>query len=59
MFANIGYTEVLIILAVLILLFGGSKLPLIAKNLGKSGKDLKKANKELNEAITEKPAKKD
>lgn len=54
MFANIGYTEILIIVAVLVLLFGGSRLPKIAKSLGKSGKELKKANKELKEAITEK-----
>jgi sec-independent protein translocase protein TatA len=58
MFSNIGYTEVLIIVVVLLVLFGGSRLPQIAKNLGKSGKDMKKANKDLKNALTEKPAKK-
>lgn len=54
MFANIGWTEVLIIVALLVVLFGGSQLPKIARNMGQSGKELKKAKKELSEAITEK-----
>jgi sec-independent protein translocase protein TatA len=33
---NIGPTELIIILAVLLLLFGGSKLPQLAKALGQS-----------------------
>lgn len=54
MFGNIGYTEIAIILVVLVILFGGSQLPKIARNLGTSGKELKKANKELKDALKEK-----
>jgi sec-independent protein translocase protein TatA len=54
MFANIGYTEIGIILVVLLVLFGGSQLPKIARNLGESGKELKKANKDLKGALSEK-----
>ncbi len=51
MFANIGWVEILIIAAVVLVLFGGSQLPKLAKGLGESGKELKKAKKELDEAI--------
>ena len=53
MFQNIGTTEVIIIAAILILLFGAKKLPELARGLGESGRELKKASKELKEAITE------
>jgi sec-independent protein translocase protein TatA len=33
---NLGTTEILLILAVVLLLFGGRKLPELAKGLGKS-----------------------
>ena len=33
---NLGTTEILLILAVVLLLFGGRKLPDLAKGLGKS-----------------------
>ena len=54
MFSNIGWPEILIIAAVLLILFGGSQLPKIARNMGQSGKELKKAKKEFQEALTEK-----
>jgi len=54
MFRNIGWVEILIIAAVVLVLFGGSQLPKLAKGLGESGKELKKAKKELDEAIKEK-----
>ena len=38
-----GY-ELIIILAILLLLFGGSKLPSLAKGLGQSVKEFKKAS---------------
>lgn len=53
MFANIGWVEILIIGGVILVLFGGSQLPKIARNLGESGKELKKAKKDLTEAINE------
>jgi sec-independent protein translocase protein TatA len=51
MFANIGWIEILIIAAVILVLFGGSQLPRFAKNLGESGKELKKAKRELDDAV--------
>ena len=53
MFANIGWTEILIIGAVILILFGGSKLPKIARGLGQSGKELKKANRDLGRALSD------
>jgi sec-independent protein translocase protein TatA len=38
--------ELLLILAILLLLFGGTKLPSLAKGLGQSVKEFKKAAKE-------------
>jgi len=54
MFANIGWPEILIIAAIVLVLFGGKLLPKFGKNAGESGKELKKATKELKEVITEK-----
>lgn len=53
MFANIGLTEILIIVLVLLVLFGGSQLPKFARHLGVSGKEIAKANKELVAAVKE------
>jgi sec-independent protein translocase protein TatA len=41
--AMLGGQELLIILAILLLLFGGAKLPSLAKGLGQSVKEFKKA----------------
>jgi sec-independent protein translocase protein TatA len=38
--------ELLIVLAIILLLFGGSKLPSLAKGLGQSIKEFKKAAKD-------------
>ena len=46
---GLGGPELLIILAVLILLFGAKKLPELAKGLGKSVNEFKKASKENEE----------
>lgn len=54
MFKNIGTTEILIVAAVLLILFGAKKLPEFARGLGESGKELKKASKELKQALKEK-----
>jgi sec-independent protein translocase protein TatA len=43
---GLGPTELIIILVILLLLFGGSKLPSLAKGLGQSVKEFKKASKE-------------
>ena len=51
---GLGPTELIVILIILLVLFGGSKLPGLAKGLGQSIKEFKKASKEEQEA--EKPA---
>jgi sec-independent protein translocase protein TatA len=53
MFNNIGSGEILIVAIVLILLFGGKKLPELARGLGESGKELKKAKKEIDNALND------
>jgi sec-independent protein translocase protein TatA len=47
---GLGGPELLIILAVLILLFGAKKLPELAKGLGKSVNEFKKASKDTEAA---------
>jgi sec-independent protein translocase protein TatA len=51
---GLGPTELIVILIILLVLFGGSKLPGLAKGLGQSIKEFKKASTEEQEA--EKPA---
>lgn len=41
-FGNLGPTELIIILAILLLLFGGSRLPQLAGGLGKSIRSFKR-----------------
>ena len=45
-FMGLGPTELIVILVILLLLFGGSKLPSLAKGLGQSIKEFKHAAKE-------------
>ncbi|HEC10138.1 MAG TPA: twin-arginine translocase TatA/TatE family subunit [Acidimicrobiales bacterium] len=40
---NLGAPELLIILVVVLLLFGGSRLPKLARSLGEAQKELRKA----------------
>lgn len=43
---GLGPTELIIILVIILLLFGGAKLPALAKGLGQSVKEFKKASKD-------------
>jgi sec-independent protein translocase protein TatA len=43
---GLGGTELVVILIILLVLFGGSKLPGLAKGLGQSVKEFKKAQRE-------------
>lgn len=43
---GLGPTELVVILVILLLLFGGSKLPGLAKGLGQSIKEFKNASKD-------------
>jgi sec-independent protein translocase protein TatA len=46
MFSNIGIWELLVILGIILLLFGGAKLPSLARSLGSSVNEFKKGMKE-------------
>lgn len=46
---GLGAPELIILLVILMLLFGGSKLPALAKGLGQSIKEFKKASKDVSE----------
>jgi sec-independent protein translocase protein TatA len=48
-----GMGELIIILLIVLVLFGASRLPEIAKALGKSIKEFKKAGKEIKNDIKE------
>lgn len=51
MFSSIGTTEIIIIALVLLVLFGAKFLPKMGKSLGESKVELKKATKDLRNAI--------
>ena len=49
MFAfDLGGPELLVLLVVILVLFGGSQLPKLAKNLGQAQKEFKKGLEEAN-----------
>lgn len=48
-----GMGELSIILLIVLLLFGGRKLPEIARAIGKSLKEFKKAGKEIRDSVDE------
>jgi sec-independent protein translocase protein TatA len=54
--AFLGGQELLIILVIILILFGGAKLPALARGLGQSMKEFKKAAKEEDEPAEAKPA---
>ena len=47
----IGQQEMIIIFLIVLLLFGAKKLPQLAKGLGKSAGEFKKARKEFDDEI--------
>ena len=55
---GLGAPELTILLIILLVLFGGSKLPSLAKGLGQSVKEFKKASKEIAEEDKAEEAKK-
>lgn len=55
---GLGGGELMIILLIILVLFGGAKLPSLAKGLGQSIKEFKKASKEEDEKSGDVEAKK-
>jgi sec-independent protein translocase protein TatA len=49
MFRSIGTTELIIIAAIVVLLFGGKKIPEFFKGLAEAVKEFKKASKDTDE----------
>jgi len=60
---NLGATEIILIAFVVLLLFGGKKIPELMRGLGKGVREFKDAKdnvrRELEESITEKDTKPD
>ena len=59
---GLGYQELLLILVIVLILFGGSRLPDLARSLGASVREFKKgidAGKSESDGATEAPAKTD
>ena len=48
---SIGPTELIIIFVIILLIFGGKKLPELAKGLGKGIREFKKASKEVQDEL--------
>jgi len=51
LFLNLGGTEILIILLVILLLFGAKRIPELAKGLGKGIREFKDASKGIQQEI--------
>lgn len=46
MFGNLGATEIILIVALVLLLFGGKKIPELMRGLGKGMKEFKDSQKD-------------
>ena len=49
---SIGWPEIILVLAVFLLLFGAKRLPEIARSIGKSMKEFKKATKDVKKELS-------
>jgi sec-independent protein translocase protein TatA len=52
---SLGTTELLIILAIILLIFGGAKLPKLARSLGQAQKEFKDGASEAESGSTAEP----
>lgn len=55
MFGNIGITELLIVLAIILIIFGASKIPDLGKALGEGISNFRKALKDASKEEKNKP----
>lgn len=51
MFGNIGFPELLIILAIALLIFGPKKLPEVSKSIGRAVREFRRASDEIKDKI--------
>lgn len=58
-FQNLGSTEIIIIALVILLLFGGKKIPELMRGLGKGVSQFKKGMKDIEEEINAEPENKE
>ncbi len=49
MFGPLGFNELLVVFLIILLVFGGAKLPELARSIGKAMKEFKKGMQELEE----------
>ena len=50
---NLGTTELILILLVVVIFFGAKKIPELAQGLGKGIREFKKATREIEEGVTD------
>ena len=55
---NIGGTELIVILVIVLLLFGGKKIPELMKGVGKGVRSFKEGMNDINEEIKKDPVEK-
>jgi TatA/E family protein of Tat protein translocase len=53
MFGNIGFPELIIILAIALLIFGPKKLPEVGRSIGRALREFRKTSDEIKEKIEE------
>jgi TatA/E family protein of Tat protein translocase len=53
MFGNIGFPELLIILAIALLIFGPKKLPEVGRSIGRALREFRKTSDDIKEKIEE------
>ncbi|HZE94229.1 MAG TPA: twin-arginine translocase TatA/TatE family subunit [Gemmatimonadales bacterium] len=56
MFGNLGFTEIAILLLILVLFFGAKRIPEIGSSIGKGIKEFKRGLKDINSGESDPPA---
>jgi len=57
MFSNIGFTELIIIMIIILIFFGPKKIPELAQSIGKGIKEFKKAMADMKDNVDAKDTK--